>query len=146
MSTSRSLTLLLALTVPVAVGCGGGSDQKKTTRVNGVVTFNGQPVKGGTVTFVPVAENGDNARGNVGKPANGVVNDDGTYSLSTYADGDGAILGQHVVRYSPPAPVSSPSAGHAPPTFSPYRGLVPSAPRMNVEKGQKSLDIQLRKA
>ena len=94
-----SLTLLggtLLLT-----GCGGGAEKVETAPVSGTITKDGTPVTGGTVTFIPIAEK-EGAK--VGKPATGNVGSDGTYTLKTYEDGDGAAIGKHNVAYSPPAP------------------------------------------
>jgi hypothetical protein len=44
--------------------------------------------------FAPV-ENADNA--NPGKPAFGLLRDDGSYTLTTYEADDGAVVGEHWV-------------------------------------------------
>ena len=77
---------LAALGLIAAAGC--GSDRVKTAPVRGVVKFNGRPVTTGTVTFVPTAP---------GPSATGDIQPDGTYRLTTFSAGDGAVLGAHKV-------------------------------------------------
>lgn len=55
--------------------------------VQGTVTFQGKPmVGGGSIAFVFTSSQ-------AGKTAGGGIQSDGTYYLSTYADGDGSIPG-----------------------------------------------------
>ena len=76
----------------------------------------GQPVNGGTVFFSPAGQAGETI---TGKPATGNVGPDGTFTLTTYTDGDGAVVGKHTVSYAavesdnPSAP-KPPCAGAAP--------------------------------
>jgi hypothetical protein len=72
--------LLTALT-----GCGGDA---RVAAVHGIVTLDGEPVGDASVTFMPKEG---------GRPAFGVTNADGTYELSTFETGDGALLGNHLV-------------------------------------------------
>jgi hypothetical protein len=67
-------------------GCSG--EGMKTAVVKGKVTYQGNPVPGGTVTFVPDAG---------GPPATGEIRPDGTFTMTTYKSGDGAVLGKHKV-------------------------------------------------
>jgi hypothetical protein len=62
--------------------------------VSGTVTIDGRPVSQSTIMFYPT-EHGDNA--NPGKPAFGLLNENGTYTLSTYETNDGAVVGEHWV-------------------------------------------------
>lgn len=84
--------------VALLTGCGEGD--YPTTRVTGAVTYNGKPVTTGKIRFVPLGESPDESF--PGKPAQGAVQSDGTFVLTTYKDGDGAILGKHRVYYTPP--------------------------------------------
>ena len=87
LSRPRWSMLVLSALVVSLVGCGSG-----TNPVSGTVTFEGKPLAGGgDIIFVPL--DGD------GKPAAGVINpDDGTYTLGTEAEDDGAIAGKHRVE------------------------------------------------
>lgn len=63
-NTIRSLTRFLCclvVSLPIMCGCGGGNKTKKITgKIEGTVTFNGQPVKVGSVSFAAKA-GGDGA-------------------------------------------------------------------------------------
>ena len=54
----------------------------------GRVTFEGEPIPLGRITFYP--EDGS-------RPASGELSGDGSYELNTYDDGPGAVIGQHKV-------------------------------------------------
>jgi hypothetical protein len=76
------------------VGCGGTDPAKPPLgKVHGYVTYGGKPVTSGSVIFTPVAGTG----GGTGQVATGQLGSDGSYSLTTFDEGDGAILGQHAV-------------------------------------------------
>lgn len=83
-----SFTLLL-----VFVGCGAGADMPKLGKVHGKVTYKGQPVTSGHIVFTPSAAK----EGEAGHAATGEISSDGTYVMTTFNTGDGAILGQHTV-------------------------------------------------
>lgn len=70
-------------------GCGSNSGLS-LGRVHGKVTFKGQSIKYGTVSFVPDASKGTN-----GPIAQGTINEDGSFVLSTSDSGDGAVVGHH---------------------------------------------------
>jgi len=59
------------------------------------VTLNGQPVEGAMVQFVPVKDDG--------RPATGITNAGGGFSLTTVENHDGALPGQYkvVITYKP---------------------------------------------
>lgn len=83
---SRTSASLLSACLLLAAGCGG--EGQKTAVVKGTVTFQGKAVTTGTVTFVPDAG---------GPPATGEIRPDGTFAMTTYKSGDGAVLGKHKV-------------------------------------------------
>lgn len=56
--------------------------------VSGTVTFNGKPLEFGSIMFQPPS----------GQPAQGQIQSDGSFTLSTYKPGDGAVIGKHKVR------------------------------------------------
>ncbi|MGY8769029.1 MAG: hypothetical protein ACKVKT_10555 [Rhodospirillales bacterium] len=72
------------------MGCGSAEVQNPpTSPVTGKVTYNGEAVEGATIKFVP-----SNAEA---KSANNVSAADGTYALSTFESGDGAMAGKFKV-------------------------------------------------
>lgn len=81
----RSDCLVLMVAVFAIAGCG---PESRTSGVTGTVTFEGAAVPEGTITFYPKAG---------GRPAIGQIQSDGTYELSTFAPGDGAVPGEHKV-------------------------------------------------
>jgi hypothetical protein len=128
-------------------GC-GGSGQLPTARVKGKVSFNGQPVNGGTITFSPVVPGSNEP----GKAATGPIGTDGTFTLTTYQQNDGAVIGRHKVSYIPPVDATEPGEGHtdaqaeaaAAPKGALF-GLEPKTPEVEVKAGDNTLDIELAK-
>jgi hypothetical protein len=88
-------------------GCGGSS--LTTAEVTGKVTLKGRPVTQGKVLFRP--EKGPMAAGN--------LESDGSYTLTTYRPGDGAIVGKCAVAIAAPT-YGAPVPG-APPDIPPPR-------------------------
>lgn len=79
---------LLALVSAVLLLAGCGSGKPATVPVSGVVKVDGKPMEGATVTFMPKAG---------GRPATGVSDASGKYTLTTFQGGDGALAGEHAV-------------------------------------------------
>lgn len=79
-----ALSAALGLLVSVS-GCGSG--YPTTSTVSGKVTFGGQPVTEGMIVFQPKH----------GRPALGTIRPDGSYVLTTFREGDGALPGEHLV-------------------------------------------------
>lgn len=74
-------------------GCGdSGFDVASTS---GVVLCNGQPVTGGLVYFEP-KQTGESAV--VGKVGLGTIDAQGNFTVTTYENGDGAVVGPHVIK------------------------------------------------
>jgi len=69
----------------VLAGCDRGPQMVPVT---GQVLYKGKPLEFGSVMFQPPS----------GQPATGDIQPDGTFSLSTYRPGDGAVVGSHKVR------------------------------------------------
>ncbi|MCC9605862.1 hypothetical protein LOC68_20795 [Blastopirellula sp. JC732] len=67
-------------------GCGRGAGLD-TAPTTGEVIYNGKPLPYGSVSFRPKA----------GTPATGDIQPDGSFTMSTYRDGDGAIVGLNEV-------------------------------------------------
>ncbi len=132
------------LAVPLLLaGCGGG-EEHPTAAVTGKVTYKGDPVQGGTLIFAPVAESD---KSNPGKPGIANIKDDGTFTVSTYAQEDGAVVGKNNLTFTPPIPEApaTPEGGHSQETpKSPYDGLVPKPSSVDVKSGEtNSFNIEL---
>ena len=78
--------VVLATSAALA-GCGDNDPSKlPTVPAGGTLNYNGKPVAKGTVLFQPEK----------GRSASGLI-ENGKFTLSTYNDGDGAIVGWHQV-------------------------------------------------
>lgn len=87
----RITSLVLLAFVLAAVGCGKSDAPRiKTYPITGKVSFKGTPPVGAQVVLHPVSSSGPDDISSAGK-----VKDDGTFSITTYADGDGAPPGEY---------------------------------------------------
>jgi len=100
---------LLAVLFCVVSGCGGPA-RPKTATVTGTVLLDGNPVEGAQVVFICE-----------GAPRNATGKTDaaGKFSLTTFEEGDGAVLGEHKITVSkfdsseaPAMSASDPSADY----------------------------------
>jgi hypothetical protein len=90
------LTMGLGLTL-LATGCGKkGPEQHGTVKVTGTVKYNGNPVEGATVTFIP-SESKDMQNKGKGNAAFGTTDKDGTFVLRTFNPDDGGVPGKYIV-------------------------------------------------
>ncbi len=142
LSASKSLRglflcgFMMALTI--ASGCGTGAPPK--AQAKGKVTFNGEPVKGGTITFAPFAGSGFQG---IGK-----VKDDGTFVMMTEKEGDGAPIGKGILAYAPEAIPWDPPEwdGKGEPPQAPknqFDGLVPKQTDIEIKAGDNDITVEL---
>lgn len=87
-------------------GCGGNDWHAKTHPTRGRLTVNGQPAGGAVVELHSTGETKPDVRNS--RPW-AVVQEDGTYTLSTYESGDGAPLGEYALVVRWPPDVNQPS-------------------------------------
>ena len=139
MICTRLWFLSLALLV---AGCGSEEDGPELAPVNGVVKYQGQPLKGATVTFAPK----DTAAG--GRfVAIGSTNENGQYELKIGAR-TGAKDGAHFVAISAPNPdspiVQDPRQARMPQTPEVMReaSLIP-LPYSDMVKSGLSAEVKL---
>ncbi len=88
MLIARRCLTLIGLSCLLLSSCGDGKPRR--VPVNGTVLYNGQPLPGGDVVFVP-------ADLNTGFRARGKADAEGQFSLTTFSEGDGAIPGEYKV-------------------------------------------------
>ena len=88
------------------LGCGGGADQFQTAKVTGKVVCDGKPVGFVRVYFAP--KGNKSGQLNVGKQGQGNADADGVFTVSTYGENDGAVVGKHSVMVSTPHPEDLP--------------------------------------
>lgn len=86
---SRRLVQTSALLLLLS-GCGRSDVDFPVTLVTGTVTYKGQPLNSGTITFVPDDES---LRG-----ASGLIDDSGYYLLKTSQSVEGIMPGRYKVR------------------------------------------------
>ena len=77
--------LLLAAGAAALAGCSNSGPTM--ARATGVVRLDGKPLSSGRVTFWPAA----------GRSASGWIEADGSFTLGTFNDADGATIGRHKV-------------------------------------------------
>lgn len=84
----KRLTLVKSFAVAAIVGACGCSDRPATVPVSGKVQIDDQPLKFGSIVFVP--ENG--------RQSSGTLDSEGKFSLTCYETNDGAMLGKHRIQ------------------------------------------------
>ena len=98
-------------------GC-SASNLPQIVPVTGTVTWQGAPVAGAQVMFMP--------RGS--RPANGTTNEQGQFKLATMGQADGAVVGAHTVTITKRVPTSNepyaPERSEIPPAY----GSLPTSP------------------
>ncbi len=143
-SLRQSIALVVASLsmVIVCVGC-GSKVPYNVAPVSGTVTLDGQPLTGGKVMFAPIAQ-GNTAK--AGKPGFGQLNADGTFVISTYSDGDGAVVGMHWVSIMRNLQITGPDQPAPEPSSMPFeRYNLPKQQTVSAEQENK-LDIALTSA
>jgi hypothetical protein len=94
MSVRHLLSLVAGLGLVYHLsGCSADPNMPKLGKVSGKVSYQGKPLDAGRVVFTPVAGKG----GESDQGASGEINSDGSYEMTTFNTGDGAVLGQHIV-------------------------------------------------
>jgi hypothetical protein len=106
----------------LTTGCQG-----RPSKVEGIVTLDGKPVEGATVTFFPVDGSG--------RPASAVTGSDGVFRLTTFNTGDGALPGTYKVTVAIREALVS---GGTPPTSD------PQAMKKIMMEGFKKSDTESR--
>ena len=123
------------------VGCGGPNVQP----VQGTITFHGKPVGPGEILFAP-----DQAKGTKGKTAMGTFDADGVYTLTSYGEGDGALVGYHKVAIRPRTPGAEPGDEYQmnqrglPPIAPVYRSFSQTPLTAEVVDGDNKIDFDLK--
>jgi len=128
----RSLLVVLLACV-VSGGCNRGPTLVPAA---GRVTFNGKPLETGAIMVQPVA----------GPAAQAKINPDGTFQLSTFKPGDGAIVGPATVRVFCRKDITPPGGEQAwGPSLIPerYNRFDTSGLSVDIEAGMPPLEISL---
>ncbi len=128
--------MVLVVVMLAAGGCGPHGET--TAIVRGKVTYKGKAVPNGTVNFIPVK----------GPAATGEIQPDGSYTLTTYKSGDGAVLGKHkviVVAMQDMGSVLPESRNPLPPPIVPmkYTSLATTDLTADVEQKENTINFDL---
>jgi hypothetical protein len=137
MPLRRTVGVELAMVLVLVAGCGRAGTER-TAKVTGTVTYKGSPAEGAAVTFYPEQ----------GRPASGVTDAQGRFTVSTFASGDGAVLGKHAVTIAeaaggepPPMPGMPGAENYKPPEPrfpAKYADRSTTPFTATVEKGKKN--------
>ena len=130
-------TLTLLLAVVVFLGCSGPN----AASVSGNVTLDGEPLTTGMVGFYPEGGNG--------APANGQIDSNGNYSLSTGTDvglAPGKYTAIVVATKDPPQPYDKTGAEIPPIPITPakYGSTTTSDLRVEVKAGKNTVPLALK--
>lgn len=135
----NTLFILSLLILSPLAGCGSGG--LPTAPVRGKITFQGKPVPNGSVVTMPEGDM---------PSATGEIKPDGTYELTTYTAGDGAVLGKHTLMIMAVEDMSdklpeerSPTPGLIVP--SKYTSFATSGLTIEVKQGENKFDFELTK-
>ena len=98
--------------------------------MSGRVTLDGEPLTSGVVYAIPER----------GRSAKGLIQNDGTFTLSTYRDGDGAKVGTHpvVITAIPRDELDAEGKGLRVPVPQRYARAVTSGLTLEVKAGTKN--------
>ena len=126
---------LVAACLVLAGGCGGEDWQAETFPASGRITVNGQPPAGAVVTLHPLTDKVDQRGSNPW----GIVQEDGTFPLSTYAQGDGAPAGEYAVTVRWPQDVTDMAAALSDRLGGAYAQRDNSPWRVTITEGDNQL-------
>ena len=108
-------TMAVLLSILPMTGCGGPF---KPVYLEGLVTLDGEPLAGATVTFLP--EDGD------GHPASGFTDQEGVFKLTTFKKNDGALPGEYCIVVTKIQSIEAPpeaNSGEADAVLKHYKSL-----------------------
>lgn len=126
-----SIAVLLSATLFLSLlGCSGNGGA--TESVTGTVTFeDGSPVNGGTIIFADTQKNSSSM---------GYLKEDGTYTLGTFDEADGAPQGRYKVTI-----IGSSDYGQSSPISSKFANQDQTPLTAEVVDGENVLDFQVEK-
>lgn len=132
-SNRFALFILTAILLQLSLGCGDGRDAR--VPVSGVVTIDGEPLKHGSITFIPIKKPGVVSR------AGGASLEDGRFSVSSFTPNDGLIQGKYEVMVNAIEPMNETSQRwHAP---KKYASTKTSGLTLDVSKTMEEVKFDL---
>ena len=124
------------LLLACVVGCSKGVP---TYSVTGTVRVNGQPAPHGTVMFRPNEISKEDGKRHVARAS---IEKDGTYTLTTFETGDGAVAGTHKVAVLMP-PYSASETGPKARPLIPAKFNTPNTSGLKYEVKADSNEINI---
>jgi len=123
----------------LAIGCGGGGDAPATLSLNPVkgkvLLEDGKPLTGGQVVLVSST---------TGMSPTGKIGSDGSFTVNSGAQGEGAPAGEYKVRIEPEAGVGSPGGKPKPGGKLPFSSIYvdedSSGLKVTVKAGENTLE------
>lgn len=119
---------LSAATLASVVGC--EESKSNLGRVEGIVRLDGKPLTGGKIQFLPPA----------GRSAIAEIQSDGTFTLGTFGNSDGAIIGTHKVAVI----AFEPGSVGRPDPAKPRAPLKPLVPERYLAAGTSGLTYEVK--
>ena len=125
---------LFCLSIASIAGCGPSeyaATIEPTVPAAGVIMYQGKPLDFYRVSFIPEGK----------RPASGMTDKEGRFSLGTNAEGDGAVVGKHTVVVEYVGPPSNEEPGKE--TFAPPPASAVSVPEKfsSAETSGVNIDI-----
>jgi hypothetical protein len=136
--TTNALHAVLIAALSLLAGCNSGGDFPTAT-TRGRVICEGKPVPHVMVFFEPM-ESESSKSAIVGRAGFAKAKEDGTFVLTTYDDGDGAVIGHHRVRVGPPHREDFPNF-----KCDCYLNSEVDLMEVDVKKGQNEFELVLKK-
>jgi hypothetical protein len=128
------------LIVALASSAGCNESPYALAPVSGTVTIDGQPLTAGRVMFAPIAT-GDGR--DAGKPASGRLQPGGRFVLTTFDEGDGAVVGDHWITVIGPAKDEVTPTGGASQRIADFGRFTVPMKQTVVAGQQNQLDIRV---
>jgi hypothetical protein len=137
-NSNRSSPLaMLAAVMVAAAGCGPHIPPLPATEpVHGNVTLDGQPVTNGFVRFLPETGSG-------GRFAEGMITEDGSYTVAAFKGKAGTLPGEYKVYFSGQPQAAEEDHDEAPPPDVPKKYLRPETSDLKVTVSGGDNDIPL---
>ena len=141
----RARLVILFAAAAFASGCGASGPA--TAPVSGTVTYNGKPVAGAYVSFVPSDASS--------RAAEGLTDASGRFTLGTFSPNDGAIVGKYkigVIANGPARPAKPGEGSGMPGETVPGEPIVPtkyfspetSGLEHEVKSGRNTVELTLK--
>jgi hypothetical protein len=127
--TVGSALLLVLFAVAAAVAIPGCEKGPQRGEVRGKVTFKGQPVKEGTLTFLNEAGGGD---------AEATIGPEGAYEVA-----GGVVVGEYIVEVKPLMEMRDTDPGKSPP--APVEKNAPDIPKKYRQQGSTTLKAKVER-